>query len=165
MSNILADKGKFSQAAEALRIVLEQSENKENNDTLANIHYRLAVIFKKLGNSQEASKHFAKAIELLRFELAANGGSAETFWRIGRVQATNGSDKEALQSFENALAKNPEEIKYHFAVIEGFAALRQFDQAIQQGNKSIQYMLVKGRNSDAEQLKEIMRRLETENRK
>ncbi len=165
MANILADNSKFPEAADALRKVLELCETKEDKNTVANIHYRLAVIYRNLGNSQEASKHFAAATDLLRSELTSEVAPAETFWRLGQVQAASGNAKEAMQFFEKTLAKNPEVIKYHLAVIEGFALQRQFDQAIQQANKSIQYMLSQGRKDDAEQLKEIMRRLETENRK
>lgn len=165
MANILADKGRLPEAADALSSVLALCEARQDKDNVANVHYRLAVIYRNLGNSQEASKHFASATDLLRSELTRDGGSAEKFWRLGQVQAARRNAKEAMQFFEKALAKNPEVIKYHLAVIEGFALQRQFDQAIQQANKSIQYMLSQGRKNDAEQLKEIMRRLETENRK
>jgi len=161
IGQILIDHGRLADAADALRSALMQ-EDQENKSVEPELHYQLGVILKKLSDTEGASKHFARAIELLKAELAKNGNSALIFSRLGQVEAAKGDMKEAALSFEQALKLDPDNISHHRAVVQALAAHGRFEDAIQRLNSSIQYMKSKGRSEDAEQLKQMLRSLESE---
>jgi len=165
IGQILADHGKLMDAAAALSSALAQAELEESKAALPRLHYTLGVVLRKLGDAEGASKHFASAIEQLRAELANNGGSAETFSHLGQVEAASGDMEEATLCFEQALKRDPDNITHHLALAKALATEGQYEEAMRRLYEGIQYMLDKGRKDNAEQLKEIMHRLETENKK
>lgn len=165
MGQILAKHGRLAEAVEALNPVLAQTDANSDRVTAASLHYNIGTILKEFGDAKGASRHLAGADELLRAELAGNDGPAEIFWYLGRVQTAIGNKEEATLNFEEAVKKDPNEVLYHLSVAEAFARQKQYDKAIQRLKESTEYMLIQGRKDDAEQLKELMRRLETENRK
>jgi spermidine synthase/Tfp pilus assembly protein PilF len=162
MGLILADHGKLTDAAAAFRSSLAQSEVEESKVIMPTLHYNLGLVLKKLGDADGASQHFASAIELLRAEAAGNGGSAETFSRLGQVEAASGNMQEATLYFEQALNRDPDNITHHLAVVEALAAQGQYEEAMQRLDKGIQYMLSKGRKEEADQLEKLGRRIEKE---
>ena len=162
MGLILADHGKLKDAAAALRSALAQSEVEESKVIMPTLHYNLGLVLKKLGDAEGAMKHFTSAIELLRAEVAGNGGSAETFSRLGQVEAASGNIQEATLYFEQALNQDPDNITHHFAVVEALAAQGQYEEAMRRLNEGIRYMLSKGRKEDADKLEKLGRRLESE---
>jgi spermidine synthase/Tfp pilus assembly protein PilF len=162
MGQILADHGKLTDAAAAFRSALAESEVEESKVIMPTLHYNLGLVLKKLGDAEGASKHFASAIELLRAELAGNGGSAETFSRLGQVEAASGNMQEATLYFEQALDQDPDNITHHLAVVEALAAQGQYEEAKRRLNEGIRYMLSKGRMEDADRLEKLGRRLEAE---
>ncbi len=165
MGKILAKHGQLAQAADALNSSLSQTDANQDRVTAASLHYNIGVIFDKLGQTEKASGHLISADRLLRDELLDNEEHAELFWYLGSVQTTIGNMDEATRYFEQAVNKDPNEILYHSSAVQTLARQGQYDQAIQQAKQGIDYMLSKGRKDDAEQLKELMRRLEIENRK
>ena len=165
MGQILAKHGRLAEAAEAFNSLLAQTDVNENRINAAYLHYNIGVILKELGDAKKASEHLVGADELLREELVGNEGRVEIFWYLGKVQTAIGNTEEATRFYEEAVKKDPNGVLYHLSLVEAIALQKQYDKAMQQVKKSIEYMLSKGRKDDAEQLKELMRRLETENRK
>jgi tetratricopeptide (TPR) repeat protein len=153
MADILADHGKWSQAADALTSALTKNQAQEGKTASAEIHYKLGVVMKMLGDTKEASKHLGSAIETLKTEIDDEGGSAEKFWLLGQFQAENSNMKEAAGNFVKALALEPNEIKYHLTLADALIFQKQYDEALRRLDESIRYMQNAGRSSDVEKLK------------
>jgi spermidine synthase len=162
---IQVDHGKLNDAADTLRSAIAQAEAKIITLDLSTIHYQLGILLKKLGDSAEASKHFARAIELLKEELAARINPTFTLWCLGQVEGVRGNIQEATSYYRQALELDPNKIENHSSVAEALAFQGQYEEAIQQLNESVKYMLGQGRTSDAEKLKEMLMQLEAEKSK
>jgi tetratricopeptide (TPR) repeat protein len=165
MGQILAEHGRFAEAVDTLYSVLSQTDANKDRVSAASLHYNIGVILQKIGNAREASRHLVSADKLLRAELAGNDGHAEIFWYLGKVQEAIGNMEQASHYYQEAVQKDPNEVIYHLSAVEALARQRQYDLALRQAKESIDYMLSKGRKGDAEQLKELMRRLQIENNK
>jgi tetratricopeptide (TPR) repeat protein len=76
-----------------------------------------------------------------------------------------GNMEQASHFYEEAVKKDPNDVTYHLSLVETLALQKRYDEAMRQAKKSTEYMLSIGRKDDADQLKELMRRFEIENRK
>jgi spermidine synthase/Tfp pilus assembly protein PilF len=161
MGLILIEHGRGRESAEALRSAMKLIEKRQGK-AIPFLYYELGVVLKNLGETAESSKYLAEAAELLKKDLAVKGNSAQTFWQLGQVQASSGNMKEATLSFEQALEQNPNDTSYYLSVAEALASQRQYEEGIEHLNKGIEYMLGRGRSEDANQLKDLRRRMEAE---
>ena len=95
MWRILADHGKWPQAADALRSILADNNQQTDKSLIAMLHYHLGNALKKTGDNKEASSQFAEAIKLLREDLAEKGDSAQTYLHLGQIYSAIGDTKNA----------------------------------------------------------------------
>jgi len=159
MARILIDHDRLIEAVTVLRTALAQTKTEETKFDLPLLHYSLGINLNRLGDTFEASKHFAIAIELLRAELAGNGGSADTFSRLGQVEAASGNIEEATLCFEQALEREPDNITRYVVLVEALAAQERNKEAMWRLDEGTRYMLSKGRKEEADQLEKLGRRL------
>jgi spermidine synthase len=113
------------------------------------------------GDNLNASGKWEKAVS--RYRRAAQLCPAiapQEYFLIGQVLADHGKLEEATPNFEQALKLDPDNLRHHLAAAEILAAQGRYDEAIQRLNNSIRYMQNSGRSKDAEQLKQMLRKLE-----
>ena len=102
MWQILAEHGKWPQAADALRSVLADNNQKTDKNLTAMLHYNLGIALNKMGDTKGASSEFENAIKLLREDLAEKGDSAQTYSHLGQIYSVIGDTKNANLCFDKA---------------------------------------------------------------
>jgi spermidine synthase len=102
MWRILADHGKWAQAADSLRSVLMENDVKANKPFAAMLHYNLGIALNKTNDTEGALRQFEEAIKLLQAELAEKGDSAQTYSHLGQVYSAIGDTKNANLCYDKA---------------------------------------------------------------
>jgi tetratricopeptide (TPR) repeat protein len=160
MSQVLAKHSRLPEAIDAINSALAQIDPNVNRINTASFHYNIGLMLNKLGDPNKAKSHLVEADKLLRQELVDDDGPAEIFWYLGSVQSAMGNIKQATDLFETAVKKDPDELAYRLSLAETLTRQKLYNEASKNLQESIDYMLDKNRKDDAEQLKELMRRLE-----
>ena len=102
MWQILADHGKWAQAADALRSILADNNQQTEKSLIAMLHYYLGIALNKTSNNEGASIEFAEAIKLLQKDLSERGELAQTYSHLGQVYSAINNTKDANLCFEKA---------------------------------------------------------------
>jgi spermidine synthase len=102
MWRILADHGKWAQAADALRSVLAENNQTTDKNLVTMLHYYLGIALNKTGDNKGSLSQYAEAIKLLKTDLNENGDSVQTYLHLELIYSAMGNTKEAALYSEKA---------------------------------------------------------------
>jgi tetratricopeptide (TPR) repeat protein len=146
---ILTEQQKFDQAVEHLQKSLQLDPDQFS------VHHELAAIFYLRRNYDQALTHLNHALRL-------QPDSAKTLARIGDVHAQNGNLNLAADFFKKALDSDPLDVQNHLKFANAFVLQKKYDQASRHLQKAIRTFLKHQRNQDAQKLKNLLEKIESQ---
>ncbi len=149
---IRAQQGRSNEALEAFRQAIEENEKLESKTNVANIHFNLGMLLKKLGQSKESQEHFAKAIEGFREELTKNPGSLAALPQLGDALAEIGRFNEAARVFEQVAQLDPYNTENSYKLAQALAIQGRYDEAVVALKKAAAFMIHIGNKEAAARL-------------
>jgi tetratricopeptide (TPR) repeat protein len=143
---------RLAEAVEAFLELVRCNEQASAKANIANVHLDLGFLLKKLQQPEESTKHFLKAMQGWRKELADKPNSPEAVYKLGVSLAELGNYSESIQYFQQAVNMNPFDIKKHSTLAQAFVIQERYDEAIDRLQKAIHFMLENNRKDEAGQL-------------
>jgi tetratricopeptide (TPR) repeat protein/MFS family permease len=137
MGQILAKQGKWQQAIDAAKSVIEYNEKAKVKHSMSDMHYNISLALKKLGRNEEASEYIHKAIEGYREDLAQEPNSIKTLRNLGTALAEIDRFSEATKYLQQAVDMNPLEVESHLALAKALLTQQRYDEAIEVLKKAI----------------------------
>jgi tetratricopeptide (TPR) repeat protein len=157
--------GNLEQAVEAFNKAIRYNDESVHKSNMTSIRYRLGVVLKKLGKSEQATEQFQQVVEELRKELAERPISHETWRHLGDTLAQMGDFKAAAEALKKAIALNPDDPTYYNNLVKALEYDGRYDEAIEALKKQIQLMKDRKQNETASQLQKYLESLEDKNSK
>ena len=127
LGTTLAQLGLLSEAAEQFQAALRYTSDLRRGETAADVmkvHYNLASALAQQDEHEQAVLHYRKAIELDR-----TGGDVAAHFSLGVTLAKLGRDKEAIDAFQLAAARDPNHQDAQFNLAWMLAKSGMLDEA------------------------------------
>jgi tetratricopeptide (TPR) repeat protein len=129
MGQILAKQGKWQEAIDAAKSVIEYNEKAKVKHSMSDMHYNISLALKKLGRNEEASEYTRKALEGYREDLAQEPNSIKTLRNLGTALAEIDRFSEATKYLQQAVDINPLEVESHLALAKALLTQQRYDEA------------------------------------
>jgi tetratricopeptide (TPR) repeat protein len=149
---ILIRQNRLQEAAEEFRKAIAFHTKSMMTRAIADVHFNLADVLKKMSRIEEAVQELRKAEQGFREELIEHPDSAETHLVLGKTMAAIGDIKEAVEHFRQAVELNPANLGSQFNLIKFLEAQGRLDAAIEATEKAIRLMQKDGQASSAARL-------------
>lgn len=157
---IQAQTGRLNEAVETFRKAIEYDEQTRAKQELGTIHHSLAVVLKKLGQTEEAKKHFSKAVEELRRALEEKPRSFKLYTHLGNSLAAMGDFRSASEAFKRALDLNRADMATYYNLTKALEFQGRYDEAIEVLGKGIEFMSDDGQIENAAKIRQYLELLE-----
>lgn len=157
----ISSKGFDMDAEKMLNQSLAIAKEDESN-MIANTHFSLGKVLKKLDKSKEAEGHFEVAIAMYQKQLEQLPGSTQIRVNLGESLAEIGKPEQAVGYYEQALAINPMDEKVHVKLITALKLSGSVEKAVETANTSIAFFERFNKKKDVELLKNLAEQLQSQ---
>jgi len=157
---IQAQTGRLNEAVETFRKVIKYDEQTRAKQELGAIHHSLAVVLKRLGQPEEAKKHFSKAVEEFRRALGEKPRSFKLYTLLGNSLAAMGDFKGASEAFKRALDLNRADMATYYNLTKALEFQGRYDEAIEVLGKGIEFMSEHNQTENAVKMHQYLQLLE-----
>ncbi len=157
---IQAQMGRLNEAIETFRKAIKYDEQTRAKQELATIHHSLAVVLKRLGQTEEARKHFSKAVEEFRKALEEKPRSFKLYTYLGNSLAAMGDFRSASEAFKQALDLNPADMATYYNLTKALEFQGRYDEAIEVLQKGIEFISDKNQTENAAKMLQYLELLE-----
>jgi len=118
----LADKGEYEKAISQYNYILSHSKEADLK-LLASVHNDMGIIYANHDKTEQAKKHFKKA-------LALNPRFAEALNNLGLLMVSSGRPKEAIKYFTKALEVKPDYLSAANSLVALYCRMKEYDKAL-----------------------------------
>jgi len=157
---IQAQTGRLNEAAETFRKAIKYDEQTRAKQELGATHHSLAVVLKRLGQTEEAKKHFSKAVEELRRALEEKPLSFKLYTHLGNSLAAMGDFRSASEAFKRALDLNRTDMATYYNLTKALEFQGRYDEAIEVLGKGIEFMSEHGQIENTAKIRQYLELLE-----
>ena len=163
IAGIMIKQGRLQEAATAFRLAIQYNEQAKTKINLADTHFDLALLLKKLNQTDEANQHLQKAIEEFQKKLNRNPDSHKDNLKLGIALAELSQFSEATKYIQKAVSINPSDTQSNLALANVLLAQNQQEEAINVLKKAIDYSSHIGDKAALLELQSALHLIENEN--
>jgi tetratricopeptide (TPR) repeat protein len=149
--------GRLTEAEGFFRQAIDHSESKKS---IADVHFNLGYVLKRLNKPEEAARELQKAIEGYGRQLKENPGSSETHVVLAKALAEYGDYEQATKHLFQARDLDPTNFNRHRDLIRVLEMQGRFDEAIEASRRGIHFMLNSNQKEAATSLRAYLQSLE-----
>jgi len=160
MARIFGDSKRTDEAIEIYRTAIERCSNQASADEIADFSYDFATFLAKANRMTEAHKQLDLADQAYRDILAGGSKSAKACIRLGEISIIKDDYKQAAENFKKAVDFAPANIEAHDKLIQAYAKLGQFDNAIKAAKKAVEDMSQTKQKENADKMRQLLKFLE-----
>ncbi|MHC5183745.1 MAG: fused MFS/spermidine synthase [Planctomycetota bacterium] len=155
-----ANLNKPQEAAKAFKTAIDyyyQGEGQQ--DVIGSLHLNLAILYARMGYSQDSDEQFALAIERFKEEAALKPKDHVLMNRLGDTYAMTGQMGPASKYFRKALQLSPGNHQYYGNLIKSLEMQNRNDEAIELLKEQRDLLRKQGNQQAVQQVEQYMQQL------